>query len=420
MATTALSAAVSHVGKIRSNNQDSGYAGRHLFIVADGMGGHAGGDVASAIATKRVAEADGEYSAAEDAEQALRSAMIAANSLLAETVFEHSELTGMGTTVSGILRVGDRIALAHIGDSRIYRFRDGELEQVTADHTFVQRLVDSGRITAEEAAVHPRRSVLMRVLGDVDAAPEIDTAILDTRPGDRWLLCSDGLSSYVSEDKLAAILTTVRTPQGAADRMVKESLDHGAPDNVTVVIADISDDDREIPAPAGFVGSAAAPLMFDGAEDERRPIRLPTLLLHPLKSTPPEDSHFEPEREEFLEQLIEEDRRRARRRRITWLVVVAVAIAAIVTAVVLAYQWTQTHYFVGVADDGTVAIFQGVQQNIGPISLSSIEQSSEVDVDDLPAFERRQVEATINADDLRDAHDILDRLSRLAEAGGAP
>jgi serine/threonine protein phosphatase PrpC len=415
---TPLSAAVSHVGKIRSNNQDSGYAGRHLFIVADGMGGHAGGDVASAIATKRLAEADTDYAVAEDAEQALRSAMIAANSLLAETVFEHSELTGMGTTVSGILRVGDQIALAHIGDSRIYRFRDGELEQVTADHTFVQRLVDSGRITAEEAAVHPRRSVLMRVLGDVDAAPEIDTKILDTQPGDRWLLCSDGLSSYVTEDRLGAILGSVRSPQDAADRMVKESLDHGAPDNVTVVIADIGGADAvaDIVEPAGFVGSAAVPLMFDGAEDERRPIRLPTLLLHPLKSTPPEDAHFEPEREEFLEQLIEEDRRRANRRRITWLVVVAVAIAAIVAAVALAYQWTQTHYYVGVADDGTVAIFQGVQQNIGPIPLSHVEQSSEVQVEDLPTFERQQVEATINADNLRDAHDILDRLNRLADS----
>lgn len=417
MTTSALSAAVSHVGKIRSNNQDSGYAGRHLFIVADGMGGHAGGDVASAIATKRVAEADSEYQVPEDAEQALRAAMIAANSLLAETVFEHSELTGMGTTVSGILRVGDQVALAHIGDSRIYRFRDGELEQVTADHTFVQRLVDSGRITAEEAAVHPRRSVLMRVLGDVDAAPEIDTKVLDTRPGDRWLLCSDGLSSYVSEDKLTSILSTVGSAQTAADRMVKESLDHGAPDNVTVVIADIvGDEPDELPRPAGFVGSAAAPLMFDGAEDERRPIRLPTLLLHPLKSTPPEDTHFEPEREEFLEQLIEEDRRRANRRRITWLVVVAITIAAIITAIALAYQWTQTHYYVGVADNGTVAIYQGVQQTIGPISLSHVEQSSEVQVDDLPAFERAQVEATINADDLRDAHDILDRLSRLADS----
>ncbi|MBW8871688.1 MAG: serine/threonine-protein phosphatase, partial [Leifsonia sp.] len=166
-------AAISHVGKIRSNNQDSGYAGRDLFVVADGMGGHAGGDVASAIAVTRIREADHQYESAAEAEFALQSALIAANSLLAETVFEHSELTGMGTTVSAMVRVGDQIAFAHIGDSRIYLFRDGELKQVTTDHTFVQRLVDSGRITEEEAMVHPRRSVLMRVLGDVDASPEI-------------------------------------------------------------------------------------------------------------------------------------------------------------------------------------------------------------------------------------------------------
>lgn len=405
------SAAVSHVGKIRSNNQDSGYAGAHLFLVADGMGGHAGGDVASAIAAKRVAEADVEYATAEDAQFALQSALIAANGLLAETVFEHSELTGMGTTVSGILRVGDKVAMAHIGDSRVYRFHDGKLEQISSDHTFVQRLVDSGRITAEEAAVHPRRSVLMRVLGDVDAAPEIDTAIFDVRSGDRWLLCSDGLSSYVSEEKISTILQTVRTAQGAADRLVKESLDHGAPDNVTVVVTDIDDSSGTGGVPT-FVGSAAAPLSFE-SDTARRPIRLPTLLLHPLKASQPEDSHFEPEREGYLEELIEEDRRRARRRRIVWLVVVAATIAAIVTGLVAAYQWTQSHYYVGV-DQGKVAIFQGVQQTIGPISLSSVYQTTTIDVADLPTYQQETVEATINADNLRDAIDIVNRLDELA------
>jgi protein phosphatase len=401
---------VSHVGKIRSNNQDSGYAGTHLFLVADGMGGHAGGDVASAIAAKRVADADQEYATPEDAEYALQSALIAANSLLAETVFEHSELTGMGTTVSGVLRVGNSVVLAHIGDSRIYLFRDGELTQMSADHTFVQRLVDSGRITAEEAAVHPRRSVLMRVLGDVDAAPEIDTAIHEVKAGDRWVLCSDGLSSYVSEDKIASILQTVRTAQGAADRLVKESLDHGAPDNVTVVITDIDDSGGSGAAPM-FVGSASVPLSFE-SDTTRRPIRLPTLLLHPLKASPPEDSHFEPEREGYLEELIEEDRRRARRRRIVWLVVVAAAVAAIVAGLVFAYQWTQSHYFVGV-DNGKVAIFQGVQQNIGPIVLSSVYQTTTIEVASLPTFQQETVEATINADNLRDAIDIVNRLDEL-------
>lgn len=412
--TSPTSAAVSHVGKIRSENQDSGYAGRRLFIVADGMGGHAGGDVASAIATKRVAEADQPYQAPEDAEAALVEALLAANSLLAETVFEHNELTGMGTTVSALARVGDRVVIAHIGDSRVYRFRDGKLEQITSDHTFVQRLVDSGRITPEEAASHPRRSVLMRVLGDVDAAPEIDTRILDTAPGDRWLLCSDGLSGYVTEEKITQILSTVRSPQAAADRLVRESLDHGAPDNVTVVLADIAEGDEPVEDEGVFVGSAAAPLSFDGGEAARRPIRLPTLLLHPLKATQPEDTHFEPEREEFLEQLIEEDRRRARRRRITWIALVATAVIAIVTAIVLAYQWTQSQYYVGV-HDGRVAIYRGVQSTIGPISLSSVYQTTRIEVDDLPVWQRERVESTINADSLRDALDIVDRLAALAE-----
>ncbi len=409
MAPTPTSAAVSHVGRIRANNQDSGYAGAHLFLVADGMGGHAGGDVASAIAAKRIAEADAEYPSARDAEFALQQAMIAANAMLAEAVFEHSELTGMGTTVSGILRVGHQLALAHIGDSRVYRFRDGELTQITADHTFVQRLVDSGRITPEEAAVHPRRSVLMRVLGDVDAAPEIDTAIFDTKPGDRWMLCSDGLSSYVTDEKMQSILATVRTAQGAADRLVKESLDHGAPDNVTVVLVDIDDSDGASGIPPTFVGSAAMPLSYEN-DTSRRPIRLPTLLLHPLKATLPEDTHFEPEREGYLEELIEEDRRRARHRRTVWLVVLVLAVAAIAGAVLAGYSWTQSHYYVG-ESDGRVAIYQGVQQTIGPIHLSSVYQATRIQVSSLSAYNQQSVEATINADNLRDALDIVDRLS---------
>jgi protein phosphatase len=406
---TYRSAAVSHVGKIRSDNQDSGYAGKHLFVVADGMGGHAGGDVASAIAAKRIAEVDKLYTSANDAEFALQSALLAANSLIAETVFDHIELTGMGTTVSGLLRVGDKVALAHIGDSRIYLFRDGKLEQISKDHTFVQRLVDSGRITPEEAAVHPRRAVLMRVLGDVDAAPELDTTVLDTRPGDRWLLCSDGLSSYVTDDKMAAILASTPDALDAADLLVKESLDQGAPDNVTVILVDVDESPESAHVPPVFVGSASVPLVFE-PDGTRRQLRLPSLLLHPLKSTQPDPSHFEPESDGYLDELMLEDRRRARRRRISWLVFVAAVIAAIVAAAIIGYQWTQTHYFVG-AHDGRVAIYQGVQQNIGPITLSHVLQETTIELDDLPISRQNAVEATINADDLADARRIIEALA---------
>jgi len=329
--------------------------------------------------------------------------------VLAETVFDHSELTGMGTTVSGFVLVGSELAIAHIGDSRIYRLRGGVLTQITSDHTFVQRLVDSGRITVEEAAVHPRRSVLMRVLGDVDATPEIDTMIERGEPGDRWLLCSDGLSSYVSEDRIAAALALDDDAEAVADRLIKESLDQGAPDNVTVVVVDIDGTGDSAHHPAITVGSASDPLAIE-AEAPRKPLRIPTLLLHPLKATKPDDSHFEPESEEFLDELIIEDSRRAKRRRIT-LIVVLVVVAALLTAAVIAgYQWTQTRYFVG-ASNGSVAIYRGIQQDFGPIALSSVYRETTTAVDDLSAINQNAVEETISADNLADAERIVSRLN---------
>jgi protein phosphatase len=411
---TLLSAAGSHVGKVRSNNQDSGYAGEHLFVVADGMGGHAGGDVASALAIQSIAHIDRAFENASDAAQALRSALLEANQELAETVFEHPELAGMGTTVSGLVRVGDRLALAHIGDSRVYRWRDGELTQVTKDHTFVQRLVDSGRITAEEAAVHPRRSVLMRVLGDVDLTPEIDIEVLDARPGDRWVLCSDGLSGYVTEQRVGELLDEHPDAAAAVEALIDESLDHGAPDNVTVVIVGIDDSgSSSIGAPV-MVGSAAKPLSYT-APVSKRSVRLPSLLLHPLTATSvPADEHFEPESEEFLRELIAEDERRKVRRRITWSVGILLVAGLLVAALAAGYQWTQSRYFVGVSN-GQVAIFQGVQQGIGPFPLSSVYFESDIDVDDLSPFSRQRVESTINADDLPEALSIIERLTAEVE-----
>ena len=417
MVARTLSAAVSHVGRIRANNQDSGYAGAHLFVVADGMGGHAGGDVASAIAVRRIREVDKEFPSAHDAEFALQAALIAANQLITETVFEHQELTGMGTTVSAMIRVGDQLAIAHIGDSRIYRYRDGELTQVTADHTFVQRLVDSGRITPEEAAVHPRRSVLMRVLGDVDASPEVDTAVMDLRPGDRWLLCSDGLSSYLAEERIRHALASDMDANQVTQRLVKETLDHGAPDNVTVVVMDVAEDAPENPDDAATtVGSAAAPLTFE-ASTGRKPIRLPTILLHPLKvSTAPEDSHFEPESDQYFAELIAEDRRRRFRRRVSWTIALVAAVIVVIAAVLLGYRWTQMHYYVG-NDRGNVAIYQGVQQGIGPIRLSSVYEDTDVRVSALPDYTAENVKATINASSLSDARDIVQRLETAAQTG---
>lgn len=405
MASVKASAAVSHVGRVRSNNQDSGYAGRRLFLVADGMGGHAGGDVASAIATKRIAEADADYDSSQAAATALERALLAANRNLEETVAEHSELTGMGTTVSAMLVQEDRAIIAHIGDSRVYLFRSGELSQVSTDHTFVQRLVDAGRITAEEAMVHPRRSVLMRVLGDVEANPEIDTLVIDTHPGDRWMLCSDGLSGVVAFDELHEVLSSDAGAKQVADRLVKSSLDGGAPDNVTVVVVDIGEPAAPETPPL-VVGSAAAPLAFGTAPE---PARRPGIRLTPFRPHPVQETHFEPDSAEYFDELIEEDERRRRRRRVMWGLSISLMVAAIVAAFLLGYQWTQTRYYVG-EYNGRVAVYQGIQQDLGPISLHHLHSETGVDIADLRSYDQQRVEQTISAGSLDEARRIVSRL----------
>lgn len=243
------SAAISHTGKVRSNNQDSGYAGSNLFVVADGMGGHAGGDVASSLAIARLTELDRPFSNPNEAEHALRDALADTATELIDTVARRPELAGMGTTVSAVIMVDDYAVIGHIGDSRVYLYRDDTLTQITTDHTFVQRLVDSGRITPEEARYHPRRSVLMRVLGDMDPDPEVDTFIMPTQDGDRWLLCSDGLSGVVDDAHTTRALALGMPPARTADALLKQALDGGAPDNVTVVIADVAVSTRSSSAP---------------------------------------------------------------------------------------------------------------------------------------------------------------------------
>ena len=404
-----LSAASSHVGKIRASNQDSGSVGRHVFVVADGMGGHAGGDVASAIAVQHLFGIDRAYSSVEEAREVLFTNIMEAGQELTNTVVEHPELTGMGTTVSAMIRVKDQMVIAHIGDSRIYRLREGVLEQITTDHTFVQRLVESGRITPEEAAVHPRRSVLMRVLGDVDVTPEVDTHIVDTQPGDRWLLCSDGLSGYVPERDIAETLLTVDDVELACHKLITQSLSEGAPDNVTVVVVRVQEGiDFSPPAEPRMVGSAAEPLTYESGPVTKK-AGLPVLLFHPLRALPPADEHFEPE-EEYLEELIREDRRRLIRRRLVWLVSVAAIIGGLVWGAIAAYQWTQTRFYVA-ESDGMVAIYRGVPQDVWVITLSSLHSVTDIDVADLPPYQQDIVEGTFPVGSLSEAQDFIDRLA---------
>lgn len=398
------STAISHTGKVRSNNQDSGYAGSNLFVVADGMGGHAGGDVASSIAITRLERLDRPYGSPPEAERALQSAISETAVDLIDTVEVRPELAGMGTTVSALVMVDEYAVIAHIGDSRIYLYRDGALTQITTDHTFVQRLVDSGRITPEEARFHPRRSVLMRVLGDMDPNPELDTFIMPTQPGDRWLLCSDGLSGVVDDAHTAKTLGLGLAPGRTADSLLKQALDGGAPDNVTIVLVDVGGQHPLFSGTPTIVGSASTPGIDVPAS---RPGR--TSWLHPNRQAANEPTHFEPA-PEFLEELIEEDRRRGRRRLIGWIVGLVLVLGLLAAGFFAAYQWTQTRYYVG-ADEDTVVIFQGIQQNIGPISLSQPYEDTGIPLDSLSEFARSTVEQTITAGSLENARRIVESIA---------
>ena len=232
------SAAVSDRGLIRSGNQDSVHAGRWLVAVADGMGGMAAGDLASAIAIEAISPLDVETP--EDAlVAALQAAVETATLRIRAAIEEDPKRQGMGTTLTALLfaRTGSCLALAHIGDSRAYLLRDGVLKQITRDDTFVQMLVDQGLIRPDEASSHPRRAVVTQALQGDSVEPAYSTMV--PRAGDRWLLCSDGLSNVVRGGTIAEVLVSYPEPEVCAQRLIDLALRAGGPDNVTVVIADI-------------------------------------------------------------------------------------------------------------------------------------------------------------------------------------
>lgn len=270
-------AARSDVGRVRSKNDDSAYAGRHLAVVADGMGGHAGGDVASASTVLDMIHLDHD-SYPDGAETVLADEIQTANSLLSELVHVDPKLAGMGTTVTALLLEGRRLHFAHIGDSRAYRLRNGKFEQISVDHTFVQRLIDEGRLRPEEAETHPHKNVLMRVLGDVDASPELDLDELDVVPGERWLLCSDGLN-YVQGAVVEQVVRETKDLAECAELLVELTLANGAPDNVTVVLLEIVEETgdnlstaavdvvREAPAPPKAADPGKSAPIMDSAHE---------------------------------------------------------------------------------------------------------------------------------------------------------
>ena len=407
-------AARSDVGLVRSNNQDSAYAGPHLLIVADGMGGHAGGDVASSVAVAHLVPLDDEAHGPDDALDELAEALNSAHDELLALAEDSPELAGLGTTVTALLRSGNKLAMAHIGDSRAYLLRDGRLTQVTSDHSFVQHLVNTGKLTPEEAEHHPQRSVLLRVLGDFDVEIIPDMSVREARPGDRWMLCSDGLSGVVSHETLTETMVETEDVDACADQLVELALRGGAPDNVTVVVADIVELDA---LPDGAAPSTVSSVVGAAALDRNRPTRggrgsaaraaehSAAARAKARGSAPVEENRFGDD---------DADRPRIWRR-VVVAAVTLIILGAIGTAGWLGYEWTQDQYYVGVADD-RIAIYRGIPQSVGPLNLSEVVETSRTEVSDLPAYFRDRLAATIPASSLADARDRLALVEDEADA----
>ncbi|MDN3903065.1 protein phosphatase 2C domain-containing protein [Arthrobacter sp. YD2] len=452
---------------VRFKNDDSAYVGRYLAVVADGMGGHAGGNVASASTVLDLVHLDSQVHDDEPL-TVLADEIQAANSLLSELVTTSPQLSGMGTTVTALLLHDRRLALAHIGDSRAYRLKNDRFEQISIDHTFVQRLIDEGRLRPEEAEVHPHKNVLMRVLGDVDASPELDLATFDVEPGERWLLCSDGLTAVLRDSDIEGILRGTPDLQECVDTLVELTLAGGSPDNVTVAVIQIDEDadvDTE-PSAAGepprttsvaalprtaAAASATAPDAStagsadgestdtdpDAGERERAALirqdlssrphvlvgaaslatetgQIPIVTQRSAERRAARMLTHKAENEDQQDPQPDQDAQPRWRRWLlpTFLTVLALLLAAVVW---LGYTWTQTRYYVG-SYDNRVAIYNGVSQTVGPIQLSHVTDISDIPVDSLSEYHRNRVEETLPARDLEHAGEIVNELRDTAKA----
>ncbi|KUJ67958.1 protein phosphatase [Streptomyces albus subsp. albus] len=432
MSLTLRFAAGSHKGMIREGNEDSGYAGPRLLAIADGMGGQAAGEVASSEVISTLVQLDDDVPGS-DILTSLGSAVQRANDQLRLMVEEDPQLEGMGTTLTALLWTGQRLGLVHVGDSRAYLLRDGVLTQITQDHTWVQRLVDEGRITEEEANTHPQRSLLMRALGSGDHV-EPDLSIREVRAGDRYLICSDGLSGVVSHQTLEDTLASYQGPQETVQELIQLALRGGGPDNITCIVADVLDvDDSETTAgqltdTPVIVGAVAENQVQLG---DGRAAQTPAARAAELgRSVPPQGDApgaFGPpgSGDPSLGGLPENgydvyangdfDKKTGRR----WIkptLYIGLGLAVIGAGLYGGYRWTQNQYYVG-ANGDHVAIYQGISQDLAWISLSEVhEDHREIELKYLPGDQRGRVEETIAFSSLDQARQKTKDLGTLASA----
>ncbi|MFX0573426.1 PP2C family protein-serine/threonine phosphatase [Nocardia nepalensis] len=351
-------AARSDRGLVRGNNEDSVYAGARLLALADGMGGHAAGEVASQLMIAALAHLDDDEPG-DDLLGKLNAATHEGNAAIADHVEEEPELDGMGTTLTAILFAGKKLGLVHIGDSRAYLLRGGELAQITRDDTFVQSLVDEGRITPEQAHTHPQRSLIMRALTGNEIEPTL--IMREARAGDRYLLCSDGLSDVVSDETIANTMREGSTDE-CADRLIELALRSGGPDNVTVVVADVIDldygqshpivagaasgQDEDTPPPNTAAGRAAA--MRPPRAEPRRAAATPE---------PPAQS---------------------KSHKLRWILLAVALVVAAAVGLLVGYKMIRSNYYVG-ADNGQVVILRGLPGSVLGYSIHEVESLGCVD-----------------------------------------
>ncbi len=384
-------------GLVRQNNQDSVYAGPRLLALADGMGGHAAGEVASKLVIAALVPLDDDEPG-DDLLGELAEATAQGNDAITELVSEEPDLDGMGTTLTAVLFAGSRLGMVHVGDSRAYLFRDGVLTQITRDDTFVQSLIDEGRITEDEAASHPQRSLLLRALTGHDVEPSL--TVREARAGDRYLLCSDGLSGVVSAETIADALT-IPDPQSCADRLIELALKGGGPDNVTCIVADVVDVDYGEDQP--IYGGAAGDGRADPPPGDSAAARASAATLTRAEPSPRPDP---------VSARNDGARGRSKPRRSRMVVVLAVVGVLVLAGLGLLVTrlWISQQYYVGVAGD-QVVIYQGVRGNVLGVQLQDVAEQTGLKVGDLTQVGRTSVQGdSLPTSDLDSAHRTVDRL----------